>query len=115
MSEALKALRGRVPWLNDSDAEEYVPPRKKTPAEDVEELVMLSRQAGTVDRASPTWAAVSRWAAQELIAGHYAMETASIEKAAALRARSKALRDLLEMDRKNSSSTTIEDIGPDIP
>lgn len=115
MSEALKHLRGKVPWMNPAEDEDYTPPRKKTPAEDAEELVMLSRQSGLVDRSSPTWAAVSRWAAMELISAHHAMETASTDKAAALRARAKALRDMLDMDRKEPTALTIEDIGPAIP
>lgn len=115
MAEALKHLRGKVPWLRTGECEAYEVPRPKTPVEDADALLILARQGGLLDKSSPTWAAVSKWAAQELIAAQRGLEAASGERADALRARARTLRDLLEMDRPDYISARIEDIGPNIP
>ena len=115
MAEALKSLRGKVPWLREDDSDPFVVPKPKTPVEDADELLLLTKQGGLLDKSSPTWAAVSKWAAQEIIVVQRGLETFSGERADALRARSRTLRDLLEMDKPDHLSARIEDIGPNIP
>lgn len=114
MNEALRHLRGVVPWLNRGEDEQYLPPKPKTPTEDAADMVLLAQQGGLLDKSSPTWMAVAHWAASELIKTQRALEAAQGDAAAMLRARAKTLRELLAMDRPTSAQT-IEDIGPDIP
>jgi ABC-type branched-subunit amino acid transport system substrate-binding protein len=115
MSEALRHLRGAVPWLSNEQAEFTAPPVPPTPEEEAESIVEITRRAGRLDRESPTWAAVAKWAATELIKAQRQLETADGDKAAALRSRCKTLRDLLEIDKDKAADAVISDPGPDIP
>lgn len=115
MAEALKSLRGKVPWLREEEGDEFVAPKPKTPVEDADGLLLLTKQGGLLDKSSPTWAAVSTWAAKEIITAQRGLELASEEKAKFLRARVRTLRDLLEMDKPDHLSARIDDIGPNIP
>lgn len=112
MHEAVRKLRGIVPWLTNEDVEPVPQPAAPTPLESVEELTRLARAEGLIDRTSPTWVGVARWAATELIVIRDALETATDDKAAALRARAAAMRDLLA-DERTESKPVIEDPGPD--
>lgn len=114
MSEALRAIRGAVPWLRDAD-DEPAPPVPPTPLEEAESLVLLAKSRGLIERESPTWKAVSSWAAMELIAAQRTLETATGDKATAVRGSIKTLRDLLAVDEQAQSNMKIEDSGPDIP
>ncbi len=113
MSDALRFIRDKVPWLT---AELVVPAQASavsTVLQDMAELVRMASVIGVVvDRQSATWAAVSSWAATELLEIAVKQESATDEKAAALRARSRTLRDLLEMDAR-PRVVTFEKQSPD--
>jgi len=115
MAEALKSLRGKVPWLQNDGGDEFSPPKIKSPSEDAEDLLSMAKQPGAVDRSSLTWAAVSRWCASELISVHLGLEAAVGDKAAFLRARAKTLRDMLEMDKPCREIRKRDYDGPVIP
>ncbi len=113
--EALRALRNKVPWLTNQDEEGGTPPAPPTPIEEAEILIALAKMPGQIDRQSGTWSAVARWAAAEVIIAQRALESAE-EKAPALRARIRTLRDLLEIDERGSSGPQLlVDQGPDVP
>jgi hypothetical protein len=116
MHEALKSLRGAIPWLRHRDNEDQpAAPIPPTPLELAESLVLLAKAQGLIDRTSPTWSAVSRWVAQELIRVQAGLETASGDKAAALRSRAKTLRDVLAMGDPEEMKPMVEDMGPYVP
>jgi len=116
MHEALKSIRGVIPWLRDRDVEDQhdvsVPP---TPMELAESLVLLAKAQGQIDRTSPTWSAVSRWAAQELIQVQNALGSFDGGDPTVLRSRAKTLRDVLAMDEPEDKRPVIEDNGPYVP
>lgn len=114
MREALRPLRGLVPWLTE-DSEVYEPPVPPTPLESAEALVITAKNRGLIDRASPTWVGIASWAAHELILVRDALETANEERSTALRARAKTLRDVLAAGEHRESNTVIADPAPDIP
>lgn len=100
MSDALRGLRDKVSWLNYGSAEPIQAPRQPTVVEEMAELVQMAQREGVVDRRSGTWIAVSSWAANELLQTFAKQEGADDAKAATLRARARALRDLLCMDER---------------
>lgn len=105
MHEALRPLRGIVDWLKGSAEEEIKAPVLPTPIEEAHGLVELALRAGMVERQSSTWNAVAKWAADEIIKAQLALEIAEGDRAAALRARCKTLRDLLKMDQREPEPT----------
>lgn len=113
MYEAIRKLRNTVPWLREPEVEQ-APPPPPTALELAEGLVILAKERGQIERESQTWKAVARWAAQELIFAQAGLETASDERAAALRSRAKTLRDLIAIDERVEVKP-IQDLGPDIP
>ena len=114
MLEAIRAIRGKVPWLTD-EPDTYEPDVPPTPIEAAEALLITAKNRGLIDRASPTWVGIASWAATELIIVRDALETATDDKAAALRARARALRDVLTIGERKETNTVIEDPAPDIP
>lgn len=115
MSDALRILKDRVPWLTTTHEEPIQAPPPLTVLQEMTELVRMASVTGaTVDRQSPTWTAVSCWVATELLETFSKQESATDEKAAALRARAKTLRELLEIGTK-PPAMMFEDQGPYIP
>jgi len=114
MHEALKKLRGVVPWLRDPE-EEILPPPPPTALELAEGLVILAKTQGQIERESPTWKAVAGWAARELILTQAGLETAADDKAAALRSRARTLRDVLAIDERGDTNSVVQDDGPYVP
>jgi hypothetical protein len=113
MSDALRNLKDRVPWLAAAHEEPTMAPPPLTVLQEMEELVRMAGVTGTViDRQSSTWVAVSQWAASELLETFSKLESADDTKA--LRARAKTLRELLAMNIKPQVAK-IENQGPYIP
>lgn len=115
MHEALRGLRGMVDWLRPGEGEIEDPPALPTPLEEAAAIVAMATRVGTIDRESPTWNGVARWAANELLVTHIMLETAAGERAEALRARCHTLRDLLTIDDRQTPPVEVLDFGPDIP
>ncbi|MDA8260580.1 MAG: hypothetical protein M0Z99_33935 [Betaproteobacteria bacterium] len=115
MDEALRPLRGRVDWLQRGDDKPIEPPKAPTALEDAQDLVVVASRAGTIDRESPTWNGVARWAANQLIEARAALEFAEGDLAAELRSRCKTLRDLLTVTDRPSAPEKIPDEGPENP
>lgn len=114
MYEALRGLKDKAPWLAKRDEDETLPPAPPNAFEEAEALVFLAKAQGKVDRQSATWAAVSRWAAKELILLQKYLETATGDKATEARGAAKKLRDLLVIDER-AEPKPIEDPGPYVP
>lgn len=114
MHEALRNIRNKVPWLSAEPEELPAPPAPPTPLEEAVRLTILAQGPGRIDTGSPTWGAVSKWAAQELILAQRKLETATDEKAAGLRARAQTLRDVLSMHEQRAVEL-IPDTGPFVP
>ncbi len=112
MHEALRPLRGIVDWLKGEPEAVYAPPPMPTALEDEQGLLELACRAGQIDRQSPTWNGVAKWAANELIEARAMLEMTDSE---ALRARCKTLRDLLAVDDRKREPEKVEDYGPDVP
>ncbi len=116
MHEAIRALHGKaLSWLSPHDAAEPEAPRVPTPLESAETLIQLANAAGQIDRQSGTWHAVARWAALELITTRDALETATDDRAAGLRARARTLREVLEMNERGEQTPILVDQGPFVP
>lgn len=115
MQEALRHLRGAVPWLSREADEFIAPPAPSKPEEEAELLVEITRRDGRIDRESSTWVAIAKWSATELIKAQRMLETSDGDKAAALRSRCKTLRDLLDIDKTQGGVKHTEDTGPNIP
>jgi hypothetical protein len=77
-------------------------------------LVILAKGQGLIERESPTWKAVAKWAALELIHAQSGLETATGDRATELRGAAKKLRDLLAIDER-AQVKTIDDSGPYVP
>lgn len=122
MAEALRHLRGNVPWLSQ-DQDGFVEPPSQgefvesqtTPQDEAEVIVQIAIRDGRLDRESPTWIAVSKWAATELIKAQRKLELADGDKVVMLQSRCWTLRDLLEIDKSDGKVKYTEDIGPSIP
>lgn len=114
MHEALRGLRNKVPWLSATGPEEVKAPVQLSVAEEMEILVRLAMTKGELDKQSSTWVAVCHWAANELMKTFVEQEGATNEKAAGLRARAKALRELLSLDSQDRV-IRFEDASPHIP
>jgi hypothetical protein len=115
MHEALRPLRGIVDWLKGEPEEVQAPPPLPTALEDARGLVEIVNRGGLIDRQSPTWNGVAKWAANELLDAHAMLEVAEGEGAATLRASCKTLRDLLAVNDRRDEPEKIEDFGPDVP
>ena len=113
MHEALRRLRGAVPWLREP-VEPEAPPAPPTALELAEGLLILAKAGGQIDRESPTWKGVAGRAARELILAQTGLETATGDKAAALRARAATLRDVLAFDEREEIKAVV-DPGPYVP
>ena len=98
MADALRNIRDKVSWLATEPEAPIQASAVPTVLQEMTELVSLASVTGAViDRQSATWFAVSQWAANELLEIAVKQESATDEKAAALRARARTLRDLLEI------------------
>lgn len=115
MHEAIRSLRGKIPWLSDPEDEVPVVPVVPPPLEAAESLILLAKAPGRVERTSETWQAVARWAATELIVAQTGLETATGERADALRSRVKTLRDVLAIDERTALKAVVADQGPYVP
>lgn len=110
------ALRKVPSWLKTVTGGAPIEiPEQASVVDDIRELVRLAGVDGQIDRQSGTWNAVSAWAAKELLETFVAMEHADDEKTVALRARAKALRDMLDMDDKPAKPVLMESSAPYIP
>ena len=111
MQEALRKLRGVVPWLTDQD--ETIPdiPVPPTPLEEAQELVRLANTHGLIERSSPTWQAVTKWAAIGII------ELRARPGNDMNDARIELLLELLALDNRaeHGKVTILQDQGPFIP
>ncbi len=114
MADSIRNLRGKVPWLAERQEPTIQAPAEPTVVEEMAILVRLAETNGAIDRQSPTWVAVCSWAATELLETFARQERADDEKAAALRARARAMRDLLELDDR-PQAIKFEDQAPRIP
>jgi len=112
MAEALRGLK--LDWLSPDKRAPLQIPQPPTVLEEMQELVRMASGSGTIDQQSSTWIAVSSWAAQELLETFVKQESAGDEKAAALRARAAALRELLRLHAREQHMN-FEDESPDIP
>lgn len=110
------ALRKVPAWLKTIGGGAPIEiPEQATVIDDIRELVRLAGWKGEIDHQSATWLAVSAWAAKELLETFAAMERADDEKPIALRARAKALRDMLDMDVSPAKQVLMESSAPFIP
>ena len=111
MHEALRRLRGVVPWLTNEDAPIPVIQVPPTALEEAAELVRLADTHGLIERQSPTWHAVARWAANRII------ELRARPGNELNDARIAQLFELLACDerKEHGKVTVLEDQAPFIP
>jgi hypothetical protein len=110
MSEALKAAGIRMPDAPGPDIE--LPPLR-TPADDARELVALAGAGGAVEIASPTWVAVTKWAATQILEARATLEYDQPEsRTAALRSRIATLRELLTIHREERTPKIAPEFDP---
>jgi hypothetical protein len=95
MHDALRAIGIQLPWMRREEERQpdALPP--PSPVDDVLALLRMANGVGRIEPQSPTWAAVQKWAATEIIGTQAGLETAQGERAAALRTRIAVLRELL--------------------
>ena len=115
MHEALRKLRNVVPWLSELDSDAPEAPAALTPIEAAESLLRLAQTPGIIDRHSETWRGVARWAATELISAQLALESATGDRATAIRGATRILRDVLAIDERTELKAVVEDQEPFVP
>jgi hypothetical protein len=104
-----EALRGRVfPWTRQEEMEAPQLPAPMTPLESAKALIELASGPQYIDPNSPSWKAVQRWAANEILRAQGEIEVSRSEK---LAARLATLRELLEIDKLDERTIKIES-GP---
>lgn len=113
MHEAIRAIRGKLPWLDP--AVEPTPDIAPAPtaAEEAADLARMANARSRIDRSSGTWVAVCAWAAGEIIEAHAKLETATEPKSTELRARIRCCRDLIAVDDR--APAVAEDQEQDMP
>lgn len=112
MFEAVRKLPGLF-RREDEDA-----PASKKPGivEEYEQLLLLARAEGRLDRQSPTWAYVASWAAKELLKARARMDVSGGEQAAAMRERARVLKELLSIDfAEDRKRIEVKGHAPDMP
>ncbi len=113
MHEAMRRFGATLPWSKEP-VPEIDPPKVLTPVEQAVNLIRMAQRQGAVDRTSPTWRAVARWVATEIIVAQKRCETADVHDTMALRGRIKCLRDFLDMYNEEDPPL-LKDPGPFVP
>lgn len=115
MSDALRSWGNKATGFESAHKNAAPSPDAPTVVDEMAMLVRLAGVKGEIDRHSSTWIAVCNWAATELLKTFANQERADDTKAAALRARARALRDLLELDERPQKVVMFADQSPLIP
>lgn len=94
MFDALKGMSDKFPFYHKP---EVAPADKLSTVDSMAELVRMANEKGFIDPLSSTWSGVKGWAASELLETYVKGEKADDVKAVELKARSKVLRELMDI------------------
>lgn len=110
----MEAVR-KIPGLFRSDEEQAAAAKKMDVVEEYEQLLIMARGQGKLERQSATWTYVAAWAARELLKVR-TREATNAEQAIAARERSRVLKELLSLhvvdEKKNIE---LKGHAPDFP
>lgn len=110
----MEAVR-RLPSLFRSEEEQAAAAKKVDVVEEYEQLLIMARGQGKLERQSATWSYVAAWASRELLKVR-ARDATSAEQAVAARERSRVLKELLSLHMLDEKKQIeLKGHAPEIP